>query len=714
MRRNKKFSYAACKLNQSRERVTKGARHGAIRRLRASLTALGLMAAGAAGGVENSGETTLSAIQVRSSKEDLSGVAGAASEGVVSGERLSTLPLLRPAEALEQVPGLIVTQHAGDGKANQYFLRGFNLDHGTDFATYVDGMPVNLPTHAHGHGYTDLNFLIPELVDTIRYRKGPYFAEEGDFSSAGSARIGLVRRIDGTLASLGWGQGGYARSLVAGSPELAGGRLLYALEAYHNNGPWQVPENYRKWNGVLRYSQGSEANGWSVTGMSYSGRWTSTDQIPERAVAEGLIGRYGSLDDSTGGSTRRTSLSAQWAQSDAAGRSRANAWLLDYSLDLWSNFTYYDRDPVNGDQFRQDDRRRAGGFDLARTTYARLGGVELENTLGLTGRHDRIGRVGLYYTADRETLSTVRQDRVEQSSVALCGENQARWTPWLRSIVGARIDYYRFHVDSSLAENGGRASDSLVSPKFGLVFGPWRRTELYVNYGLGFHSNDARGTTLRVNPENPAEPASRVTPLVRSRGGEVGVRSEPLAGWNTTVSLWQLDLASELLFVGDAGTTEPSRPSRRQGVEWANFFTPASWLTADLDLSWSRARFRDDQPIGNRIPGAIETAVSAGLAVDNLGPWFGALRFRYFGPRPLVEDNSVRSSASALTSLRLGYKVDRRTRLALDVFNLFDRKVNDIEYYYASRLRNEAASVEDVHFHPVEGRTVRLTLTTRF
>ena len=291
-------------------------------------------------GVSANQATQLSPIEVRAQAENLEGLAVSGSEGVVSGQRLATVPLQRPGEALEMVPGLIVTQHAGDGKANQYFLRGFNLDHGTDFATWVAGMPVNMPTHAHGQGYTDLNFLIPELVDRIRYRKGPYFADEGDFSSVGVARIDYLRRLDGTLATLTAGQNGYARALLAGSPVVGDGSLLYALELFHNDGPWEVPEDYRKVNGVLRYSQGTRENGWAVTGMAYSGKWTSTDQIAKRAIDSGLVDRFGTLDDSTGGDPSRYSLSAEWARRGDNSQTTASAWWLRSSLDLWSNFQY--------------------------------------------------------------------------------------------------------------------------------------------------------------------------------------------------------------------------------------------------------------------------------------------------------------------------------------------------------------------------------------
>ena len=665
--------------------------------------------------------TELSAVEVRARAENLEGIAAAGSEGVVSSQRLAAVPILRPGEALEMVPGLIVTQHAGDGKANQYFLRGFNLDHGTDFATFVGGVPVNMPTHAHGQGYTDLNFLIPELVDRIAFRKGPYFAEEGDFASAGAAHIDYFRRMDASLAQITLGEKGYARSLLAGSPEVGGGNLLYGLELFHNDGPWAVPENYRKFNGVLRYSQGTRNDGFSLTGMAYRGQWTSTDQIAQRAIDSGLVGRFGTLDPTTGGETSRFSLSGEWAKRWASAQTKANVWWLKSSLDLWSNFQYCLNDYARsgtcdtGDQFKQGERRQAGGFALSHTVFDRWGAFEVENRIGLQGRIDRLYPVGLYATAGRQTVGTVREDRVTQRSLGFWAQNETRWTSWFRSIHGLRADAYDFDIDASLAANSGRASDQMVTPKLALIWGPWQKTELYLNYGHGFHSNDARGTTITVDPADGTTPVQRVKPLVRTRGHEIGLRSEPLPGWRSTVSLWQLDAASELLFVGDAGTTEASRPSRRRGVEWTNLYVLADWLAIDADLAWSHARFRDHDPVvGDHIPGAVTTTANIGLTLDHLGPWFGALRLRYFGPRPLVEDDSVRSRASALTNLRVGYKIDQRTQLALDVYNLFDRQANDIEYWYDSQLRGETAASFDRHVHPTEPRTLRLTLSHRF
>jgi outer membrane receptor protein involved in Fe transport len=671
-------------------------------------------------GVLAGGTQTLDPVEVKSDG-GLVGAADSASEGTVTQRQIANRAWLRPGEVLETVPGLITTQHSGDGKANQFFLRGFNLDHGTDFATSVLGVPINLPTHAHGQGYTDLNFLIPELVSTVRYRKGPYSVQQGDFASAGSASVDYVRTLEAPFVELGLGENGFRRALAAAAPRVGEGTLLIAGEGFHNDGPWEVKENYLKKNAVLRYSQGTEREGFDIALLAYDAKWTATDQVAQRAVDSGLIGRFGSLDATSGGDTARLALSGQWAQRDDAQATRISAYAVRYRLNLFSNFTYYLDDPVNGDQFEQADRRTIFGGRVERTWFTSWGERAVEWTAGAVLRQDRIDTVGLYLTRARERLTTIREDDVRQSSVAVYGEANVAWTRWLRTVVGLRADRYSFDVNADTPANSGKASDQIVTPKFTAVLGPWARTEAYLSYGHGFHSNDARGTVINVNPDprDPefGQPVSRVPALVRARGSELGLRTTALPTLQSALALWRLDLDSELVFVGDAGTTEASRPSRRQGIEWANYWTPTPALTVDLDLALSRARFRDAAPEGDQIPGAIERTAALGVSYDGAAsgqPWFGGLRLRHFGPRPLIEDNSVRSSSSTLVNARLGYRFNRQVELVADALNLFDRKVNDIEYFYTSRLRNETAATDDIHLHPAEPRTLRLTLRVNF
>jgi hypothetical protein len=646
------------------------------------------------------------------------GVADSAGEGSVTGKQLAARTAYRPGELLEAAPGLIVSQHSGEGKANQFYLRGFNLDHGTDLRTSVDGMPVNQRSHAHGQGWTDLNFVIPELATRLDYRKGPYSAQGGDFSSAGTTDIAYATRLTRNLASLSVGQHGYGRALLAGSPEVGDGSLLYALETLHNDGPFTQGDNYRKVNGVLRYSEGFANNGFSITAMAYRAKWHATDQIAQRAVDDGTLGRFDAIDPTDGGTAHRYSLSGTWqrttedSNTKEDSNTRLSAYVIANRLALFSNFTYYMNDPVNGDQFAQPDRRVTSGFDVSHAWFHHGTAVEATTTIGVTGQNDNIHN-GLYNTTARQVTGVTREDHIVETSGALFVESQVRWHPAFRTVAGLRADHYRFDVTSDTAANSGKASDTMLSPSLGLVFGPWARTEFYLNAGRGFHSNDARGTVIAVDP-NSGTAVDRVTPLARSTGLDLGVRSEWLRGLQTSLSLFRLDFDSELVFVGDAGTTEAGRPSRRHGIELSNYYKPLPWLSLDADLAYARARYRDADPAGDHVPGAVEGVAQLAATFTPKGPWSGALRLRWFGPRPLVEDNSVRSAATLTLNGRIAYVVNRNLELELEAFNLTDRRDSSISYYYASQLKGEAAAVADYHFHPVESRSVRLSLSYRF
>jgi outer membrane receptor protein involved in Fe transport len=669
------------------------------------------------------------------------------SERNVPGAEVNAWLFSRPGEALEVVPGLIVTQHSGDGKANQYFLRGFNLDHGTDLAISVDGMPVNMRTHAHGQGYANLNFLIPELISSVNIRKGPYFADEGDFSSVGSVHINLLDSIK--MASVTVGSFGYRRGLGVTSTKIGEGTLLVAGEAGAYNGPWENPDNLRKLNGVMRYSQGTSTDGFSLTGMAYANKWNSTDQIPARAISSGEIGLYGALDPSDGGNSNRFSLSGNWARSDAAGSSKGNFYVIKSSLNLWNNFTYFLSDPVNGDQFHQHDVRILGGINASHTFLSRFAGLPMETEIGVQSRYDDI-KLDLSNTLRRQFLSPIRSDAVQEGSVGIFAQNTLRWTDWLRTVVGWRGDFYDTSVRSVFTPaNSGTANALVGSPKFSLVLGPFAKTEFFFNAGEGFHSNDARGVTITESPID----GSQVAPspfLVKTKGAEVGLRSKLVPGLTSAATLFMLDSASEILFVGDAGDTVASRPSRRTGIEWTNEYRPRSWLAVEADIAMTHARFVGDDPEqaatyaslagfpasqignapGNYIPGAPNMIASAGIRLGENTGWFAALRYRYFGPRPLTEDGAFVSPATGLLNGRLGYRFDNGWRIQLDGFNLLNSRTDQITYAYGSLLKSDSlfamcfpaggaptapaavcqTGVMDRVLHPVEPLAIRLTL----
>ncbi len=645
--------------------------------------------------------------------DGLVGTAESATVGTVTAEQLENRPIQRPGELIEVVPGLIVSQHSGEGKANQYYLRGFNLDHGTDIAISLDGVPINQPTHGHGQGWADLNFLIPELVEAVQYKKGPYYAEVGDFSSAGAVNIHYAESLDQDLLSATVGQYGYYRLLAAQSADFMDGTLLYALELGVDDGPWEVPQDLRKLNSVIRYSRGDRARGMSITAMAYDNRWTATDQIPLRAVEQGLVGRFGSLDPTDAGFANRVALSAEGWNNGPDRSDHLLIYVKEDFLNLYSNFTYYMEDPVNGDQFQQVDDRRTYGLKASRSWLTPFANVDAETEVGVQIRYDDID-VSLHKTKERQRLSTVRADQVGLGAYGVFAKNDARWNDWLRTIAGIRADLRRGSVESNLPANSGEASESLVSPKLSVVLGPWSKTEYFVNVGRGYHSNDARGATMTVDPTDPNQSVDKVDLLVPATGFDLGLRTAILPKTQLALALWRLDMDSELLFVGDAGMTEPSRPSRRTGVEVSAYVTPVRHLIADVDLAYSQARFTDDDPAGDRIPGAVEGVASAGLTYNPPRGWNGGLRVRYFGPRPLVEDNSVRSEATFTAAADVGYRFKKGLEASVEIINLFDAQDSAIDYYYESQLKNETSPQPDIHFHPVLPRMVRASLVARF
>ena len=652
-------------------------------------------------------------VEVTARSDDLVGVATSSNEGSTGHEDFEKRPILRAGELVETVPGAVATQHSGGGKANQYFLRGFNLDHGTDFAVTVGGMPVNMPTHGHGQGYADLNFVIPELVERARYRKGPYRASTGDFSSAGGVDFDLVEELPRGIAHVTLGSFGFARALGADTFGLLGGRATAALEYFHDDGPWDRGDDYGRLNGLLAYGRGDAFHGWSVVAMGSDGDWLATDQIPRRAVEQGLVGRYGLIDPGPRGSTSRYSLSGEYHFGGARSLTDVSVYAVKSDFQLISNFTYAIEDPVAGDQFEQVDRRSIFGASAAHRWQGHLGSAHTETAAGLQLRYDDISN-GLYPTANLDRTGVIRQDRVGQLAAGLWGDTWVRFSDALRLNVGLRADYSDADVEAFRPVNSGSADDWMLNPKLSLVFRPWESTELSLNAGSGFHSNDARGATIRVDPAT-GEAVEPVNPLVRARGVDLGIRTYRSGRYHGTLTGFWLELDSELLFVGDGGTTEASRPSRRVGTEWTNYWQVSRAVGLDFDVTWADAEFTDDDPAGNDIPGAIVTTVATGLTVNDLGQWFGALRLRYFSGGPLTEDGSVTWGPTALLSGRLGFNLTDRLQLTVEGYNLLGRDDDDIAYYYASRLAGEPLDgVGDVHFHPVVSPSGRFTVIWKF
>lgn len=637
-----------------------------------------------------------------------------ASQGLVLDEQLAERPITRVAELLEFIPGLIATQHSGEGKANQYFLRGFNLDHGTDFATFVDGMPVNMRSHGHGQGYSDVNFVIPEMVESLSYRKGPYYADVGDFTAAGNAQLRQRRTMENQQISVIGGENGFARVMMAGASEWARGSLLLAADATRYDGPWVLDQDLNSYKFLARYSQGKAHDGYHLTLMGYDSEWDSTDQIPQRAVQSGQISPLGFIDPTVGGSTSRYSLSFGLQKPAQRGHWSLDAYVIDYDLQLYSNFTYFLNDATNGDQFEQLDRRQIYGLTTQRQLPLDAGGFHSVLVVGADLRHDAIGDVGLFHTQARRRLETVRLDQVDETSVGAYTEWRVPLTDTLRLVAGLRADAYRFDVESDTAINSGEIDDSILAPKLSLAWEAASSLELFANAGRGFHSNDARGTVIRVDPtSDEPSPVDAVQPLVAADAAEIGAAWRPQESMQASLTLWALELDSELVYVGDGGATEPSDGSKRYGVEFAAYLRPLPWLIAEIDYAWSHARFDIDDS-ADRIPGAVENVASAGLSIREMQGWSGGLRVRYLGSAPLIEDNSVRSEPTTVVNFEAGYRLHPNLRLELGVYNVFDSNDADITYFYESQLADESAGVADVHFHPIESRQLRARIDWRF
>ena len=693
----------------------------------------------------NSVPTQLPEVVVEGRQDSLLGIADSAGQGTTGQTQLADRPILRSGEIMETVPGVIITQHAGGGKANQYFLRGFNLDHGTDFATYLDDMPLNLPSHAHGEGYSDMNVVIPELVERLDYEKGPYYANVGNYGSAGAAHLVFYKTLPQDFVTVEGGMFGFERAAFGLSQKIDSGHFLVAGEAYHDDGPWVHPDDYSKFNGLMTYSQGNDANGFSVTGRAYHGKWNSSDQLAENAVP--LVGFFGTLNPADGGNSERYSVQAEWHRSDAHSETKVTAYGFYYDLDLFSDFTYYLTDPDLGDQFEQQDRRWVGGLDVRHTFFNQWFGREVENSFGLQVRNDWINN-GLYQTEDRRRLekidvatgtvlpATTEADFFTDTEVGLYAESKAQWTDKFRSVLAIRGDLDYFGVTSLVTPaNSGASATLLPSPKMSLIFGPWAKTEFYAQGGFGFHSNDGRGATQTVEPVSadnpyPGTPGGKIPGLVQTKGAEIGVRSLALPNLQSTVSLWYLYSDSELQQDGDTGTTVASKqPSNRYGVEWANYYTPVKHLAFDFDLAESTARFTsadsgDAAPIapgsttlglgGTRVPEAVGAVISSGLTLHDLGGFSASLRLRYFGPRDLTSDGIYKSQSTLLLNAEAGYQFNKTWRLYVEFLNLLDSRDHDIDYAYTSRITPASASAFTDVFHPVEPFQVRVGLTARF
>jgi outer membrane receptor protein involved in Fe transport len=659
----------------------------------------------------------LEEIQVTAERLSLMGTATSASQGVVVNDELALTPAYRVGQILETVPGLQVTSHSGEGKANQYLLRGFNLDHGTDLATFVDGMPVNEPTHTHGQGYTDLNFLIPELATDIRYTKGTYYADEGDFASVGSVHINYLDKLADQV-SVTAGSFGYRRVFADGSAVTGNGSLVGAFEILRYDGPWVSPDDLHKINAVLRYSQGDQVDGFSLTGMYYHGDWNATTDQPERAIDTGLISRYGTLDPSDGGEAQRSSLTMQYYRTIAAGQLHASTYVFNNRLTLWNNFTHFLVDPVNGDQEAQQEGRTALGGEVNYSHFVPIFGLENSVLIGAETRNDFLDisrfptaqRVGI--PAAEDPLNFREADSVRLNSAAAYIQTATHWNDWFRSVLGLRYDTL---YGSDTGTNTGTASSHLMQPKGSLIFRPVESTELYLSAGRGFHSDDLRGVTAAAAAGIPGAPF-----IARQSGEEIGIRQEITHAFTITLAFYSLTADSETTYDPDAGVDIAGPGSRRRGFEINLTYQALRWLEFYGSYSANHARFTtpfDDGTghVGEYLPNAPFATASFNVYVKDLGSWSGGLEYRYLSGFPLSSDDLVQGHGYGEWSGDVHYNFGRGWSVSAAAFNLTNKQADAAEFWYIDRLPGEpAAGVADVHVHPLEGRAGRLTISKSF
>jgi outer membrane cobalamin receptor len=624
--------------------------------------------------------------------ENLIGKAAAASEGSVSGADLLVRPMLRVADLLESVPGMIAAQHSGSGKANQYFLRGFNLDHGTDFTTYVDDVPWNLRTHGHGQGYLDVNGLIPETVERVDYRKGTYRADSGDFSMAGSGLFQSINGLKEPFLAVETGSYGWGRVAGGGTTDVADGQLTLIGQYKTYDGPWQLPEDLQHKSVWGKYSETTDYGSWNISLSGYLASWHPTEQTPESAFStENCKDKFCSLDLSAYGETNRWILTSNWQGDDW----RATLYGQFYDWNMLSNATYSDDGQIN-----QFDRRNIFGGRYERNLFK---SDEFEITAGGEWRYDNIDKTGLDSAQLGEFVENISNNNVDEGSLGVYTE--ATWRPVknLRFNAGLRGDLYDLKVNANPGsgdiENIGKDTDTIASPKLGAAFIVSDQIEVYANWGQGFHSNDARGV---VNKEAP------VPALVRGTGYESGVRYEQ-GSFKLSATYWWLDLSSELIFVGDSNSVEPKGGADRKGYEVVAFWRPLPWLGIDAVYTGSQARYKNPEEAGGKyVEGAVENSGEIGIAATP-NNWELSARLRYLGAYPLLPDNSERAKAETMLNLRLAYDFERVTVYG-ELLNVLDHESKDIVYYYENAFDPQGGRVSRAE----EPRSIRVGLKYKF
>ncbi|MBU3823004.1 TonB-dependent receptor [Flavobacteriaceae bacterium XHP0103] len=622
---------------------------------------------------------------------------------------ISTNPVNSSQEVLRKVPGLIIGQHAGGGKAEQLFLRGFDIDHGTDIAISVDGMPVNMVSHAHGQGYSDLHFLIPETVNNIDFGKGPYYGKVGDFNTAAYVDFSTKDYLKDSSVSLSVGEFNTLRTLGLFnlSEDVKNQNGYVAVEYLSGDGPFESPQNFRRLNLFGKYVLFSPENDkLTLTTSHFTSRWDASGQIPQREVDNGNITRFGAIDDTEGGNTSRTNINLEYHKSVNANTIlKTNAFYSHYDFELYSNFTFFLEDPVNGDQIRQKENRDLFGFNSALTHYTYLGNTPLKLVGGIGLRYDRTEGSELSKTLNRTTtLNNVQLGDINQTNMSAYVNAEFEFGKF-RVNPALRLDYFNFMYNDKLQVNYETQSETeaIVSPKLNFFYDASENLQLYLKSGIGFHSNDTRVVVSNMGRDI----------LPKAYGVDLGNVWKPTPKLFVNTALWYLFLKQEFVYVGDAGIVEPSGKTERFGADLGMRYQLADWLFLNADATITKARSVEDPEGQNYIPLAPDFTMAGGLSVSNLSGFSGGIRYRYIDDRPANEDNSIVAEGYFVTDFNANYSFKNVT-VGFVIENLFDVAWNETQFATESRLQNEAQPVEEIHFTPGIPFYLRGTISYRF
>lgn len=617
-------------------------------------------------------------------------------------------PINSSQEILRKVPGLIIGQHAGGGKAEQIFLRGFDIDHGTDLQLSVDGIPVNMVSHAHGQGYADLHFLIPETIENLDFGKGPYYADKGNFATAGYVDFQTKEKLSERIAKLEFGSFNSRRALVMMNvlPQRSSADAYIAAEYMTNDGPFESPQNFRRLNLFGKYRRQIGEGHLEIQASSFSSEWEASGQIPLRAVRSGMITRFGAIDDKEGGNTSRQNLSIQMKSTlGETSFLTTHAYYSRYTFDLFSNFTFFLNDPVNGDKIRQREVRNLYGFQSDVNRYVNLGNIGAKFRAGIGSRYDDIPHSELSRTKiDRSPLQKTSLAEISEMNNFAFFEGEFRKGKWMINS-GLRLDHFYTQVVDVLAPNKEILPTSLLSlnPKLNTVFTPSTRWQLYAKSGKGFHSNAA----IAVNSRQ----GNQVLP--GAYGVDIGTIFKPMAGLYIDMALWYLFMQEEFVYVGDEGIIEPSGRTRRRGIDIGIRYQPRNGINADFAINYSDPRFVDEEEGGQYVPLAPGLSSVGGIKLDLKENFSTSLRYRYLADRPANEFNTLEAEGYFLSDLVFTYSLQSWT-LALSIENLFNEAWSEAQFETESQLKGEAEPVSEIHLTPGSPRALKVGLIYRF